>query len=112
MKRYRFEIYYRFSGEDEVRGAIVDAPNLIAAIRLVPEYAAKGFLGRCYWISPEYERDMIAHAESGDYTKWEESQSEGEGGEFLRYFKPVQTGRGFKVRWASENEKILRREIG
>ena len=112
MKRYRFEIYYRLSGEDEVKGAIVEATDLLTAIRLVPEYAAKGCLGRCNWICPEYERDMIAHAESGDYTKWEESQSEGEGGEFLRYFKPVQTERGFKARWVSENEKILRREIG
>ena len=110
MKRYRFEIYYRFSNEEEVRGAIVDAPNLIAAIRLVPEYAAKGFLGRCNWISPEYERDMKAHMENGDYAKWEEAQAERDG-EFLRYFKPVQTERGFEERWSSENEKIQQREI-
>ena len=105
MKRYRFEIYYWFSGDNEVKGALVEATNLLMAIRLVPEYAAKGYLGRLNWICPEYEKDMKEHMEAGDYAKWEELQDDKEEGEFLRYFKPVQTSQGFKERWKSGNEQ-------
>ena len=108
MKRYRFEIYYRFSGDNEVKGALVEATNLLRAIRLVPEYADKEYLGRLNWICPEYEKDMKEHIEAGDYAKWEELQYDKDEGEFLRYFKPVQTSQGFKERWKSRNAKVLR----
>lgn len=106
-KMYRFEIYYSFNNSQDkwesVKGAIVEATDLITAISKVPEYAEHGFLGKCNWICPEYWHDYLCHVEAGDSREWTTREDLGEG-RFVKCIDSVRTWKEFKSRY----ERLMR----